>query len=208
LNKKNLPVLVVIALLAITAALAWIYWPENKDSVEVNYDEKWKMGSDEMEVIKAYQEPCSFCYRGGVAPSINFAFDGVNYTTSRQETNRLFVRPSQVPKNELFANVNETSKTYQKFFVAMKPWGLSPNSYIAAVYVVVDGKSVYYSVDEVYDPGWAYELSLKPENSGKSVAEHGLKPLSMMIYSLVFLMGGFVSGTFGYWATGKIIKNR
>lgn len=90
----------------------------------------------------------------------------------------------------------------------MKPWALSPNSFIAAVYVAVDGKNVYYSVDEVYDPGWAYELSLKPENSGKSIAEHSLKPLSMMVYSLVFLMGGFVFGTAGYLATGKITKDR
>lgn len=208
MNRKNLSTLVVIVILAIIAALAWMYWPLDKDPVEIGFDQNWKMGSSNMEVIKAYHEPCFFCNTGGVAPLINFELDGVNYTTSRQETSRQFIRPLQVPKNELFENVSHNSKKYQNFFVAMKPWALSPNSFIAAVYVVVDGKNVYYSVDEVYDPGWAYELSLKPENSGKSVVGHSLKPLSMMAYSLVFLISGFIFGTVGYLATGKITKDR
>lgn len=208
MNKKNLPTLVVIVLLAIVAALAWMYWPADKDPVEIGFDQNWKIGSNNMEVIKAYHEPCLFCNTGGVAPSINFEFEGTKYSTSRKETGRLFVRPAEVPKDALFSNAKNSSKTYQSFFVAMKPWGLSPNSYIAAVYVILDGKDVYYSVDEVYDPGWAYELFLKPENSGKIMAEHSLKLLSMMMYALAFLLGGFVFGTVGYLATEKFTKNR
>lgn len=98
MNKKNLPTLVVIVILAIVAALAWMYWPADKHPVEIGFDQNWKMGSSNMEVIKAYHEPCLFCNTGGVAPSINFELDGANYTTSRQETSRQFIRPLQVPK--------------------------------------------------------------------------------------------------------------
>jgi len=211
LNKKIIPKLVVVVLLAVTIALAWMYWPAYKDPVEVSYDQNWKMGSDNMEVIKAYHEPCLFCYSaGGVAPSINFEFDGTKYTTSHTETGRFFVKPVEVPKNVLFFYENEKGfkTTYQSFFVAMKPWGLTPNSYIAAVYAVLDGKDVYYSVDEVYNPGWAYELSLKPLNSEKSIAEHSLKPLSMMMYVSGFLLGVFILSISGFCITEKLIKNR
>jgi hypothetical protein len=196
-------------LLAALAVAAWMYWPEDKGSVEVSFDENWKMGSSEMEVIRAYHDPCLFCApRDGAAPSINFIYDGVNYSTSRKETSRIFVKPEQVPKDALYANIKNSSQLYQGLFVAARPMDMYPNSVIAAIYVMVDGKNVYYFIEEVYDPGWAYELSLKPDNSGKTIVEHSLKLLSMMMYSLTFLLVGFVLSIIGYHTAEKMTKNR
>lgn len=144
----------------------------------------------------------------GTAPSIDFEFNGINYTTSREERSRLFVRPIEAPKEELFSNANHSSKKYQNLFVATRPASLSPNSVAATMYVIVEGNDLFYSVEQVYDPGWAYQLSLTTDNSGKNFAEHSLKPLSMMLYAIIFLLGGFIFAIFDHWITKKIIQNR
>ena len=163
-----------------------------------------------MEVGRAYYDnPCFVvCNRPAIAPEINFEYEGVKYTTSRNETDRLLVRPNKVPMNALLANTDNETKTYQKFYVAIRPYSFSPNNVIAAMYVLVDGKDVYYATEQVYDPGWAYGLSIKSDHFGKSIIEHGLGFLSMMMYSLVFLVGGFVLGTGSYSITEKLTRNR
>jgi len=208
LNKKNLPALVgiVIALVVVSAAI--IFWPGPKESVYVKFNEKWEIGSDQMSIAQVHNPMCMFCSGQSLEPSINFYDDGKNYTTSRNISDRIFVQPNFVSMSDILAGIGKDADTYQRFFVGNKINAFTPNGKVIAMYAKVDRVNVSYAVEEVYDPGWAYDPVLRSIDAEKSIAEHHLNGLSMMFYLLGFLAFSVTSSYGGYWFVKKRLQDR
>jgi hypothetical protein len=132
---KTALIIAVVVFVGVFIAGYYYEYPQSKEPIIMGFDEKWNMGSD----IKAGTVGRSW----KIIPILDFEHNGINYTTSGDTglpANIVFLDE----KDALINAGTSSGRTFQKFFTT------NDNENIYALYAVIEGNNVYYTIEELY----------------------------------------------------------
>ena len=149
MDKMNKSVIVGMAVLFLVLLLGAYYLYlnlEEPDTVTVSFNERWKIGSSEIEIGSNNDRE--------IIPLLRFEYNGRKYTTFPDDNHDLSVKsvePVIAPMSAILNGTgNDDAVNFQNFFIASHTSFWATNRRPTAIYVILDEKDVYYAIEGVY----------------------------------------------------------